>query len=161
MIRGFLSLWSNLGDRQTHLREALDRLHKGGLEVILTSHIYETVPVEVGDEQDTFFNMAVEFSFEGDPMKLLDLCQEVENSLGRVRPYSHAPRIIDIDILLIEDMSVMNDRLNVPHPKMENRAFVIYPLAEIAPELILSSGRTVDQVKNSCKNDEIVRIRDF
>ncbi len=160
MIRGFLSLGSNLGNRGAYLKEALERLVKKGVKIIKSSCVYETLPVEVHDEQGNFLNMVVEFSFEGDPMKLLDLCQEVEGSLGRARPYIHSPRTIDIDILLIHGVSVMNERLIVPHPRMENRAFVIYPLAEITPELILPSGRMVTQVKKSFKKDEILKIQD-
>jgi 2-amino-4-hydroxy-6-hydroxymethyldihydropteridine diphosphokinase len=160
MIRGFLSFGSNLGNRGAYLKEALERLHKKGVKIIKRSCVYETLPVEVHDEQGNFFNMVVEFSFEGDPMKLLDLCQEVEDSLGRARPYIHSPRTIDIDILFIHGVSVVNERLIVPHPRMENRAFVIYPLAEIAPELILPSGRMVTRVKKSFKKDEILKIQD-
>ena len=122
--------------------------------------MYETMPVEVSDGQENFYNMAVEGAFKGGALDLLDLCQDVERSLGRTRPYHHAPRTMDIDILLIEGAEIRDDRLVVPHPRMERRAFVIYPLAEIAPDLILPSGRTVSAVKNSLKNDEIVMIQE-
>ncbi len=105
--------------------------------------------------------MVVEVAFEGEPMELLDLCQSVEDTLGRVRPYTHAPRTIDIDILHIHGILLDQGRLILPHPKMENRAFVIVPLAEIAPDLILPSGRTVRQVKKNSKNDEVIKIRDL
>ncbi len=161
MMRGFLSLGSNLGDREAYLKEALSHLSMCGAQIIKASRIYETVPVEVPSEQGNYLNMVVEIAFEGEPMELLDLCQRVEDTLGRVRPYANAPRTIDIDILLIHDMILDQGRLILPHPRMENRAFVILPLAEIAPDLILPSGRTVTQVKKSSKNDEIIRIRDL
>ncbi len=161
MMRGFLSLGSNLGDREAYLKEALSHLATCGAQIIKASHIYETVPVEVPSVQSNYLNMVVEVAFEGEPMELLDLCQRVEDTLGRVRPYTNAPRTIDIDILLIHDMILDQGRLILPHPRMENRAFVILPLAEIAPDLILPSGRTVNQVKKSSKNDEIIRIRDL
>jgi 2-amino-4-hydroxy-6-hydroxymethyldihydropteridine diphosphokinase len=161
MMRGFLSLGSNLGDRGAHLKDALRHLAAGGVEIIKASRIYETVPVEVPSEQGNFFNMVIEVAFEGEPMELLDLCQRVEDTLLRVRPYTHAPRTIDIDILLIHDVLFDQGRLILPHPRMEERAFVIYPLAEIAPELILPSGRTVTQVKENSINDEIIGIRDL
>jgi 2-amino-4-hydroxy-6-hydroxymethyldihydropteridine diphosphokinase len=161
MIRGFLSLGSNLGDREAHLKDALGHLAICGVEIMKASCIYETVPVDVPSEQGNYLNMVVEVAYEGEPMELLDLCQRVEDTLGRVRPYTHAPRTIDIDILLIHDILLNQGRLILPHPSMENRAFVIYPLAEIAPDLILPSGRTVTKVKKNSKFDEIIKIRDL
>jgi 2-amino-4-hydroxy-6-hydroxymethyldihydropteridine diphosphokinase len=161
MIRGFLSLGSNLGDREAHLKDALRHLATSGVTIIKASRIYETVPVEVPSVQGNYLNMAVEVAFEGEPMELLDLCQKVEDTLGRVRPYTHSPRTIDIDILLIHDILLDQERLILPHPRMENRAFVIYPLAEIAPDLILPSGRTVTQVKKNGKSDEIIKVWDL
>ena len=160
-MRGFLSLGSNLGDRKAYLQDALKQLATKGIEAVRISRIYETSPVEVFDEQGSYFNTAVEFSFDGEPMELLDICQAVEAAIGRTRPYVHAPRTIDIDVLLIQDEVVSNDRLTVPHPRMEQRAFVIFPLAEIAPELILPSGRKIDDIKRMFKDDEIIRIRDW
>lgn len=161
MMRGFLSLGSNLGDRGALLKDALTHLATCGVEIIKASRIYETVAVEVPSGQGNYLNMAVEVAFEGEPMELMDLCQKVEDTLGRVRPYTHAPRTIDIDILLIHDVLLDQERLSLPHPRMENRAFVIYPLAEIAPDLILPSGRTAMQVKKNSKFDEIIKIQDL
>jgi 2-amino-4-hydroxy-6-hydroxymethyldihydropteridine diphosphokinase len=161
MISGFLSLGSNLGDREAYLKEALSHLVTYGAQIIKASLLYETVPVEVPSGQGNYLNMVVEVVFGGGPMELLDLCQRVEDTLGRVRPYTNAPRTIDIDILLIHDIVLDQGRLILPHPRMENRAFVILPLAEIAPDLILPSGRTVTQVKKNSKNDEIISIRDL
>ena len=161
MTDAFLSLGSNLGDRQAHLEKALERLVKSGVAIRKASRIYETVPVEVQGVQDNYLNMVVEVEYEGEAMDLLDRCQEVESALGRARPYVHAPRTIDIDILLIRGVALMNERLVVPHPRLEDRAFVIHPLAEIAPGLILPSGRTAGQVKKTFGNDEIVSIREY
>ena len=160
MMRGFLSLGSNLGRREAHIREALKLLNNGGLEIFRASRLYETIPVEVNDEQENYLNMVVECSFEGGAFDLLELCREVERSLGRSRPYHHAPRTMDIDILVIEGTEVMDEHLIVPHPRMEQRAFIIFPLAEIAPDLILPSGRTAAEVKRSMKDDDIVMILD-
>jgi 2-amino-4-hydroxy-6-hydroxymethyldihydropteridine diphosphokinase len=161
MMRGFLSLGSNLGEREAHLKDALRHLATWDVKVIKASRIYETIPVEVSSGQGNYLNMVVEVTFEGEPVELLDICQKVEDTLGRVRPYIHAPRTIDIDILLIHDVFLDQERLILPHPRMENRAFVIYPLAEIAPELILPSGRMVTQVKKNFNNDEIIKIQDL
>jgi 2-amino-4-hydroxy-6-hydroxymethyldihydropteridine diphosphokinase len=117
--------------------------------------------VEVPDHQGNYLNMVVEVEYEGEAMDLLDRCQEAENALGRGRPFEHAARTIDIDILLIPGLEVKDGRLTVPHPRLEDRAFVVHPLAEIAPGLILPSGRTADQVKKALGNDEIVSIREY
>ncbi|HWR68485.1 MAG TPA: 2-amino-4-hydroxy-6-hydroxymethyldihydropteridine diphosphokinase [Desulfomonilia bacterium] len=158
MMRGFIALGSNLGERAALLGEALKLMSSGGLTVVTASHLYESAPEEVDEKQDSYLNMVVEFTFEGGVFELLDRCQEVERSLGRIRPYPHAPRTMDIDILLIEGTEFMDERLKVPHPRLEQRAFVMYPLAEIAPDLILPSGRTAAQVKKSLRNDEIRMI---
>lgn len=162
MMRAFLSLGSNLGDRRAYIREALRLLQDGGLKIIRASRVYETLPVEVDEDQENFFNMVVDvdYTFKGGAYDLLDLCRAVERSLGRTRPYHHAPRTMDIDVLLIEDTEIMDERLIVPHPRMEQRAFVIHPLADIAPDLILPSGRTVSEIKKSLGNDEIRMIPD-
>ena len=160
MMRCFLCLGSNVGRREDHIARALSLLNDRGLKITRSSRLYETKPVEVNDEQENYLNMVVEGSFGGGAFDLLDICREVERSLGRTRPYRHAPRTMDIDILLIEGIEIMDEHLTVPHPLMEERAFVLYPLAEIAPDLILPSGRTASDVKNGMKDDELVVILD-
>ena len=159
MMRGFLSLGSNLGDREALLEAAVERLTERGVSVVRRSHIYETSPVEVENEQGNYLNMVIEIAFGGDAFALLDVCGSVEADLGRERPYRHSPRTMDIDILLLDGV-VMNDvRLVVPHPRMEHRAFVIHPLADLAPDLVLPSGRKAEDVKKKIGNDEIIGIR--
>jgi 2-amino-4-hydroxy-6-hydroxymethyldihydropteridine diphosphokinase len=160
MMRGFLSLGSNLGVREALLEDAVKRLARGGVTILRSSRIYETIPVEVKDEQDYYLNMVVEIDFEGDPFGLLKVCRSVENSLGRVRPYPHSPRTMDIDILLLDGIMINEEHLVVPHPELERRAFVIHPLAELVPDLVLPSGRTIADVKKELGNDEIVSVRD-
>lgn len=160
MMRGFLSLGSNLGDREALLRKAIDRLARRHVAIVQASRIYETKPVEVGDVQGNYLNMVLKIAFEGDPVALLDVCQDVEASLGRVRTYEHAPRSMDIDILLLEGFEVNDARLRVPHPRMEHRAFVIHPLADVAPDLTLPSGRMVADVGKGLGNDEILTVWD-
>ena len=160
MMRGFLSLGSNLGEREALLKDAVKRLARGGVTILRTSRIYETIPVEVKDEQGYYLNRVVEIDFEGDPFGLLKVCRSVEDSLGRVRPYPHSPRTMDIDILLLDGITINEEHLVVPHPELECRAFVIHPLAELAPELVLPSGRTIADVKKELGNDEIVSVWD-
>lgn len=160
MMRGFLSLGSNLGEREALLKDAVKRLARGGVTILRSSRIYETIPVEVKDEQGYYLNMVVRIDFEGDPFGLLKVCRSVEDSLGRVRPNPHSPRTMDIDILLLDGITINEEHLVVPHPELERRAFVIHPLAELAPDLVLPSGRTIADVKKELGNDEIVSVWD-
>jgi 2-amino-4-hydroxy-6-hydroxymethyldihydropteridine diphosphokinase len=158
-MKGYLSLGSNLGDRLGHLRSALDRLRGHGVRLAAVSSIYETRPAETKEAQDTYLNLAAAIEYEGSPQELLEACRRVESELGRQRPYFHAPRTIDIDILMLEGVSVSSPELTVPHPRMEQRAFVVWPLSEIAPDIVLPSGRGIIEVKSRLPRDEIVRVR--
>jgi len=155
---GYLSLGSNLGDRMHNLKQAIAGLKDHGIEVAAVSDVYETRAVEVPDSQGPYLNVAAEIRSGLEPYHMLEVCRRVEDSLGRQRPYHHAPRTIDIDILLLEGTHMLSDELSIPHPRLERRAFVIYPLAQIAPQLILPSGRSIMEVKNALGNDEIIEI---
>lgn len=157
-MRGYLSLGSNLGDRLENLKSSLDELSLLGVRTIRTSRVYETKPVEVIGQQKNYLNMVAAVEFDIAPSALLKVCQSVEESLGRKRTYPHAPRTIDIDILLLEHSTVSTKKLVVPHPRMENRAFVIFPLADIAPHIVLPSGRDIIDVKNALSDDEILKV---
>jgi len=156
-MKGFLSLGSNLGDRSAHLIQALDALTARGIRIIRSSSVYETRPVEVPDAQQNYYNMAVFVETDLSAHDLLRLCNEVEDKLGRKRPYVHSPRSIDIDILLLEGVTISSDSLTVPHPLLETRAFVVFPLAEIAPDIVLPSGRPILTVKKALRDDEVVK----
>lgn len=160
-MKGYLSLGSNLGDRSAYLVQALDTLTAGRVRVIRVSSLYETRPVEVVDAQQNYYNIAVFIETDLSPHELLRLCHAVEDDLGRKRPYVHAPRSIDIDILMVEGITVSTPDLEVPHPRLENRAFVLFPLAEIAPDIVLPSGRHIIDVKNALSDDEVVKTRVF
>lgn len=157
-MQGFLSLGSNMGDRMQALREALDGLDRQTVAIARCSDVYETRAVEVPDSQTPYLNMVVEILTPFEPHDLLAKCHAVESSLGRKRPYPHAPRTIDIDILMLEGVTITSGSLTVPHPRMEQRAFVIHPLAQIAPGLILPSGRPIAEVKKALGDDEIMQI---
>lgn len=158
MIVGYLSLGSNLGDRIHNLEQAIAGIKGHGIMVTGVSDAYETRAVEAIDVQGPYLNVAVEIRCGLEPYHMLEVCQRVEDSLGRERPYPHAPRTIDIDILLLEGVEITSDSLTIPHPRLEQRAFVIHPLAQIAPELILPSGRPIMEVKKALGNDEIIEI---
>lgn len=156
-MKGYLSLGSNLGDRSAYLIRALDALTARGIRIIRASNIYETRPVEVPHAQQNYYNMVVFIETDLSAHDLLRLCNEVEDQLGRERPYVHSPRSMDIDIVLLEGITVSSDDLTVPHPQLEKRAFVVFPLAEIAPDIVLPSGRDILTVKKALRDDEVVK----
>jgi 2-amino-4-hydroxy-6-hydroxymethyldihydropteridine diphosphokinase len=125
----YLSLGSNIGDREANLRAALDRLQPARV-----SPFYETEPVDY-TEQAWFLNAAAEIQTELMPRQLLTLTQRIERELGRVRVIARGPRTIDIDILLFGSTVMRTRELEIPHPRMAERRFVLQPMADLAPEL--------------------------
>ena len=125
---------SNIGDRESHLRAAVDALPAAEIEVLRVSPAYETEPVEY-TEQAWFLNLIVECRTLLFPLQLLSRTASIENQLGRVRSAPKGPRTIDIDILLYGSAIVETPRLQVPHPRMAERRFVLEPLACLAPDL--------------------------
>ena len=127
----YLSLGSNLGDREANLRDAIAQLPP----VLRVSPVYETEPVDYTD-QDWFLNLVVEAETDLPPDELLSHIAAVERALGRVRTTPKGPRTIDIDILLYGDTVVNTPTLQIPHPRMDSRRFVLAPLADLAPDLL-------------------------
>jgi len=133
----YLGVGSNLGNREENIRKAFSILDEtDGITVKTVSSLYVTEPVGPVTGQDDFYNVAAEIETSLKPRELLACANSVEQSLGRVRGERWGPRTVDIDILLWEDMIVDEDELTIPHPEMTRRAFVLKPLAEIAPEVI-------------------------
>jgi len=130
----YLGLGSNLGDRAAHLEQALARLAAEGIEVVRRSSFYVTEPVGFGP-QHWFLNCVVEASTELMPRQLLRATLQVERDLGRRRTVRNGPRTIDIDILLFGTSVVSAPDLEIPHPRLAERRFVLIPLREIAPSL--------------------------
>ena len=130
----YLSLGSNVGDREGNLRKAVERLASLDVRVLRSSRIYETEPVDYKD-QAWFLNQVVEAETALFPMQLLARTGRVERELGRVRTRRNGPRTIDIDILFYAAAIVNTLRLEIPHPRMALRRFVLVPLAELAPKL--------------------------
>ena len=130
----YLSLGSNVGDREGNLRKAVERLASLDVRVLRSSRIYETEPVDYKD-QAWFLNQVVEAETALFPMQLLARTGRVERELGRVRTRRNGPRTIDIDILFYAAAIVNTLRLEIPHPRMALRRFVLVPLAELAPDL--------------------------
>jgi 2-amino-4-hydroxy-6-hydroxymethyldihydropteridine diphosphokinase len=130
----YLSLGSNLDDRLANLRAAIDALPQVGVRVRQESSIYETEPVDFL-EQPWFLNCVVEGETEIEPHALLQSLRAIESQLGSQREFAKGPRKLDLDILLYGDESIVTPDLQVPHPRMLQRRFVLAPLAEIAPHM--------------------------
>lgn len=136
-----LGLGSNLGDRLANLRHAVDALRDAGVEIVATSHVYETQAVG-GPAQGPFLNAVVTVRTELSPRDLLLLTQEIETGAGRVRTVRWGPRTLDIDLLRSADLVYRTDTLTIPHPRMSARAFVLVPLADVDPTIDLSAVDT-------------------
>ena len=130
-MRAFLGLGSNLGDRESQLRHAVASIP----DVVAVSPLYETDPVG-GPEQGAFLNLVVELETDMSPRELLALCQELESAAHRMRLERWGPRTLDVDVLLVGDLKVDEPDLEVPHPRMWQRRFVLAPLRDLAPDLV-------------------------
>jgi 2-amino-4-hydroxy-6-hydroxymethyldihydropteridine diphosphokinase len=134
-MRYFLSLGSNLGDREKNLNNAAALLRNERIQIINTSSVYETEPVGISSEM-WFYNQVIEVETLLPPEALLIRLKHIEEQLGRIPSNTHDSRVIDIDILLAENRTVSTDDLQIPHPRMHKRNFVLVPLAEMAPKII-------------------------
>ena len=135
MSRAYVALGSNLGDREENLCTALKHLQENGVEVIKTSTFIETEPYGVTD-QPGFVNAVCQVETELAPLELLRLLLRIEQEMGRVRLRRWGERNIDLDLLLYEDVVLESEELTLPHHDMQNRDFVLIPLAEIAGEVV-------------------------
>ena len=130
----YLGLGSNIGNRERNLRAAVEHLEAAGLQVLRVSPVYETEPVEF-TAQRWFLNLVVEARTELFPKQLLARVARIETAMGRVRSVPKGPRTIDIDILLYGKAEVHSEVLEIPHPRMGERRFVLAPLADLVPDL--------------------------
>lgn len=134
MVQAYLGLGSNIGDRKQQLLKAIDLIGNiKGIKVTKQSSIYETAPIGYTD-QPNFLNLCLEIETELSPQQLLKQCLDIEQQLHRVREIRWGPRTLDIDILLYSDDIIETDNLSVPHPRMQERAFVLIPLNDIASD---------------------------
>ena len=143
----FLGLGSNLGDRLATLQRAIDLLAgEPGISVRRTSRVWETEPVG-GPEQPDFLNVVAQIDTALEPHDLLEAVNRVEAALGRTRDIRWGPRTIDIDILLIDGLTIHDERLTVPHPRLHERAFVVMPLLELLPDPVLPNATRILDVR--------------
>ena len=142
----WLGLGANMGRRARMLAAALRALDATeGLGLIAASSVYETEPAGVTD-QPAFLNMVARFGCSLTPAALLGAVQAVERDLGRVRTARWGPRTIDVDVLLLGEERLQTEELTIPHPELTRRQFVLVPLAELAPDLLLPGGRTAAEM---------------
>jgi 2-amino-4-hydroxy-6-hydroxymethyldihydropteridine diphosphokinase len=130
----YIALGSNIGDRLAFLRKGKDALGQY-MNIIATSAVYDTEPIGTA-AQDRFLNAALAAETELSPQKVLSICLAIEKENGRAREAKNAPRTLDLDLLLYDDLRIDSPELMLPHPRMHERAFVLAPLCDIDPELL-------------------------
>ncbi|WCN10754.1 2-amino-4-hydroxy-6-hydroxymethyldihydropteridine diphosphokinase [Marinomonas mediterranea] len=154
----YIGLGSNLNDPLTQLKDAISYLSAHpSIESFECSRLYSSKPVGPQDQPD-YINAVARFSSTLPPIELLDLLQSVEQNHHRVRERHWGPRTLDLDILLIDRETISHPRLNVPHPFMLERGFVIQPLSDLAPELLLSNGKSVEEHVKQLDTSDLVSI---
>ena len=155
--RVFVGLGANLGDAAASVREALAQL--GNLpqtECVAVSALYRSAPVDADGPE--YVNAVAELRTALAPAALLAQLQALEQGFGRERPYRHAPRTLDLDLLRFGERRIESAELTLPHPRMDGRAFVLAPLAELAPTLRCAGGRTVAQTLATLHDQRVTRI---
>jgi 2-amino-4-hydroxy-6-hydroxymethyldihydropteridine diphosphokinase len=156
-VRAYVGLGGNLGDPQSAMGAALAMLHADDdIDILRVSSLYRTPPWGLVDQPD-FLNAVAEIETTLAPRLLLDACLAAERALKRVRNERWGPRAIDLDVLIYGDLSIHEDGLTVPHPRIAERAFVLVPLLEIAPRLMIG-GRPLDAALQTLDTSGIQRL---
>jgi 2-amino-4-hydroxy-6-hydroxymethyldihydropteridine diphosphokinase len=154
-----LGFGANLGDAFQNIRRAVACLRAKNVAFVALSSLYATKPWGVEDQPD-FINACAVARTSLKPRELLAVTQDVERALGRAPGLRWGPRVIDIDILLYENLDWRDENLVLPHPQMTRRAFVLHPLDEIAPHLLVN-GKTIHQLAQEVSGDEVKKLTAF
>jgi 2-amino-4-hydroxy-6-hydroxymethyldihydropteridine diphosphokinase len=156
-MKYYLSLGSNLEIRGKNLNQAISLLEDESVEIIQSSSVYETQPVDF-PSQPWFYNQVTEIETGRDPQDLLALVKRIEQKMGRIPQVQKGPRIIDIDILLAEDKVIYTKELKIPHPSLDRRNFVLIPFSEIAPETVHPIlNQTIQSILEKSSDHSVVR----
>jgi len=158
--RVYLSLGANLGERRSQIEQGIVSLEKGGFTVVHRSSFYETEPVDLVD-QPWFLNLVIAGETDLSPRDLLALCQRIEKDTGRERTVRFGPRTLDIDILLYKGRQIDEQDLEIPHPRMACRRFVLIPLLEIAPTMMAPDRGTryADALARLDENKKVEKLK--
>lgn len=158
MSNAFVALGTNIEPREDHLRQAIQSLEDHiEISLIEKSPVYETEPVGYTDQAD-FLNMVVHIETDLTPDALLKACQDIEQQLGRKRTIRFGPRSIDLDVLLVNNITLNTEKLTIPHPRMHERAFVLIPLQKIAPNIEVSD-QSVKELINQLPDEDLEGVR--
>ena len=156
--RAYVALGSNLQDPEQQVLRAFEELN--GLpqtRVVAKSALYRTAPVGY-DNQPDFVNAAAEVSTELEPLALLRALLALETAHGRERPFPNAPRVLDLDLLFYDDLAMHDPELTLPHPRLHERGFVLFPLADIAPDLTVPGKGTVRALLEALPDQGVQRM---
>jgi len=154
----FIAFGSNLKDPQSQVEKAIQAIKNApNILLIQASSLYKTAPVGY-DNQDDFINAVAEIKTDLTPIKLLRKLLEIEHTFGRERPFPNAPRVLDLDLLLYEDVTMNSAEISLPHPRMHERGFVMIPLAEIAPNIQIGQYGHADELAAKCDNQGVIKI---
>jgi len=156
---GYLGLGSNVGDRRACLQAAVRELPRHGVRVLACSSVYETEPVGLVRDQREFFNACAVVQTALGPDELLDACKHVERIVGRAPGgVRHGPRVIDVDLLLLDDLEYVSARLVLPHPEVLARRFVIVPLLELDPHSSVAGRSLAEALAALGPGQEVRRV---
>jgi 2-amino-4-hydroxy-6-hydroxymethyldihydropteridine diphosphokinase len=159
-MRVYIGLGSNLEQPQQQILTAIHDIKAiAGVELVAQSSLYHSPPMGPQDQPD-YINAVVAVDTELAPLALLDALQHIEQSHGRVRKRHWGERTLDLDILLVDDKVISEPRLTVPHPGIAERAFVVYPLAEIAPDLLIPGKGKLSDIQANCPLDGLKQVEE-
>ena len=154
----FIAFGSNLNGPKSQVEQAIQTIkNTPHIELVQGSSLYKTAPVGY-DNQDDFINAVAKIKTDLTPIELLRMLLNIERDFGRERPFHNAPRILDLDLLLYEDIAMTSAELTLPHPRMHERGFVMIPLAEIAPEISIGTHGRADELAAKCDNQGVSKI---